>query len=58
MLMVHLRESVGTPDFICNIFNLEPYTAKLSFAGYWKNVDNEAEYLKQSTVLGKRVSDT
>jgi len=41
----------GTPGFICDIFKLGPYTAKLSFAGYWKEVADEATYLKDSTFL-------
>jgi len=50
------HEGVGTcpssvPGFICDIFKLGPYTAKLSFAGYWKDVSNKAEFLKASTFL-------
>jgi len=41
----------GTPGFICDLFKLGPYTAKLSFAGYWKEVDNEPQYLQESTFL-------
>lgn len=41
----------GFPSFICDIFELGPYTAQLSFAGYWKDVRNQTEYLQESTFL-------
>eukprot|EP00475_Leptophrys_vorax_P031754 TRINITY_DN482_c0_g1_i1.p1 TRINITY_DN482_c0_g1~~TRINITY_DN482_c0_g1_i1.p1 ORF type:complete len:290 (-),score=81.46 TRINITY_DN482_c0_g1_i1:50-919(-) len=41
----------GTPDFLCSFFASGPYTASLSFAGYWKDVTDEATYLKESPFL-------
>ena len=50
------QNGVGTcpssvPGFVCSLFELGPYTAQLSFAGYWKEVKNETAYLSSSTFL-------
>jgi len=41
----------GVPSWLCSFFASGPYTASLSFAGYWKDVTDEATYLKESTFL-------
>lgn len=50
------QEGVGKcperiPGWLCGIFSAGPYTARFSFASYWKDVSNQQKYLQQSVFL-------